>query len=162
MRAFRIGSTKESLLYCLYVQVRYLFHSHHGKSLYSPHHNPRIDAVLPQIYSSCLWWLTFSFQKRVYDRILVSKPARALDLAVKPGSRTLSPSPHGKFFVRMFMKGYSVRSSIGPSWALCSQCSDQSLQALTPEIIRAGMTMLRASLSVHCAVYIASMHSLTH
>ena len=39
---------------------------------------------------------------------------------------TLSPFPQKKFFVRMFMYGYSVLSS-STSWLLCSQCSSHNL-----------------------------------
>lgn len=66
---------------------------------------------------------------------------RAWDREAKESKQlTLSPSPQKKFLVRMFMYGYSVRSSMGGSCDLCSQCSSHRRQALTPPMHKAGMT----------------------
>lgn len=71
--------------------------------------------------------------------VLVSLNLSDQEHSIAEGLPTLSPSPQKKFFVRMFMYGYSVLSSIGGSCDLCSQCSSHSLHAFTPAIIRAGM-----------------------
>lgn len=80
------------------------------------------------------------YSRRCRSRTASMKTVSA-DVQVHMGRywNTLSPSPQKKFLVRMFMKGYSVLSLTGGSWALCSQCSSHSLHALTPAMMSAGI-----------------------